>query len=160
MWMAMAIVEFEARLVHGHLAIYILPKSDGGGAYEVAGINERFHPEEAEHLAQLINEGRYDDAEQQACEYIAGFTDNVRTWTGNPAIESYLRDCSFNRGPRGCARILQMALRVEADGYVGPDTLAALKAAEHDASAVLLALRAARESYERDPVGRDESSIF
>ena len=159
--MAEAIVDFEARRDNHHkLVIYQLPAADGGGKYEVAGINERFHPDEAAHLAALINEGDYDGAEQQAREYIASFTDHVTLWTGVVAFESYLRDCSFNRGPRGSARILQRALGVDDDGRVGSLTLKALALVESDPASFLRQLRRAREQYERTVAGRDESSIF
>lgn len=158
--MAAAIVNFEARRENGHLAIYKLPTVDGGGKYEVAGINERFHPDEALHLAELINAGKFTEAEDEAREFIAAFTDHVSKWTDVPAIESYLRDCSFNRGPRGSARILQMALGVKDDGQVGPITLAALGEAAKNPSDLLSKLRAAREHYERVVVHRDETSIF
>ena len=50
--MAKAIVDFEARRdARGRLAVYRLPAGDGGGSYEVAGINDRYHPTEAAHLA-------------------------------------------------------------------------------------------------------------
>ena len=42
--MAAAIVNFEARRdSKRHLMVYKLPKGDGGGRYEVAGINERYN---------------------------------------------------------------------------------------------------------------------
>lgn len=159
--MAMKIVDFEARRdKNGHIQIYELPKADGGGKFEVAGINERFHPEEAAHLADLVNEGKFDDAEDQAAEFIAQFTDHVQNWTQIVAVESYLRDCSFNRGPRGSARILQRAVGVDDDGSVGKITRDAVRAAEANPSQLLARLRAAREQYERDVAHRDESSIF
>src|SRR5262245_5634250 len=99
-----SILDFEARRDRqGRLQIYKLPAGDGGGTYEVAGINERYHPEEARHLAQLIEAGHYEEAEEQALEIIATFTDVVTTWSTSTALESYLRDCAFNRGPRGAA---------------------------------------------------------
>jgi hypothetical protein len=49
-------------------------------------------------------------------------------------------------------------LGVDEDGEVGPLTLAASVAS--DAAMLIMRLRAARESYERNPVGRDESSQF
>ena len=159
--MAEAILNFEARRdKHGHLQIYKLPAGDGGGAYEVAGINERYHPDEARHLAELIEAGRHEEAEQQATEIIATFTDVVTTWTTSPAIESYLRDCAFNRGPRGAGRILQRAAGVKDDGVVGSHTRTTVAEVEHDPVALLNKMRAAREQYERDVAKRDESNKF
>ena len=159
--MAQAILDFEARRDRqGRLAVYILPSDDGGGTYEVAGINERYHPEEARQLAELIEAGQHDEAEALALEIIATFTDAVGTWSKVAAIESYLRDCAFNRGPRGAARILQRAVGTRDDGVVGPRTRAALAERERDPVALLHGMRAARERYEREVVGRDESSRF
>lgn len=159
--MAESIVNFEARRdKQGHLAIYKLPPGDGGGTFEVAGINERFHPDEAQHLADLINAGRFAEAEEQAQEFIATFTDLVTRWTTSSAIECYLRDCAFNRGPRGAARMLQRALGIADDGVVGPATMALVGEKEKEPLALLNALRAAREQYERDVVHRDETSKF
>jgi hypothetical protein len=82
-------------------------------------LKQPYHPQEALHLAELINAGLYDQAEAQAREFIATYTDFAQRWTSNTAVESYLRDCGFNRGPRGAARILQRALHVRDDGVVG-----------------------------------------
>lgn len=161
MQIAASIVKFEARYDgHHHIAIYKLPAADGGGDYEVAGINNRYHPDEAANLAELINADQFEKAEQEATEYIALMTDHVALWTSLTAIESYLRDSSFNRGPRGAARILQRSLQVEDDGGVGPITLSALRTAEQNPLALLESLRGARERYEREVVKRDENSIF
>jgi hypothetical protein len=150
-----SILDFEARRdANGHLRVYNLPPSDGGGRYEVAGINERYDPEEAAKLRDLVNAGRYDEAERDAAEYIAQYTDVVSKWTTVPSIEAYLRDCTFNRGPGGAAKILQMALGVKVDGGVGPETLAALREAEKDPARLLAVLRVAREHYELRVVGR------
>ena len=153
--MAKSIVNFEARRdAQGHLRVYNLPAGDGGGRYEVAGINDRYHPQEAAKLRDLINDGRYDEAENYATEVIAKYTDVVSKWTSVPEIEAYLRDCAFNRGPGGAAKILQMALAVNADGGVGPETLGALRKAESDPGRLLTALRVAREQYELKVAGR------
>ena len=64
---ARAIVGFEARRdKQGRIAIYKLPPGDGGGAFEVAGICDRYHPHEAEQLAQLIRDGKHAEAETRA----------------------------------------------------------------------------------------------
>ncbi|MBA3649888.1 MAG: hypothetical protein H0W66_00015 [Chthoniobacterales bacterium] len=70
--MAESIVQFEGRRdPQGHLRVYILPAGDGGGRYEVAGINDRYHPQEAAKLKALIDAGRYDEAGDYAAEVIA-----------------------------------------------------------------------------------------
>jgi Predicted Peptidoglycan domain len=155
--MAESIVKFEGRRdAQGHLRVYILPAGDGGGRYEVAGINDRYHPQEAARLRQLIDAGRFDEAEDYAAEVIAEYTDVVARWTAVPAIEAYLRDCAFNRGPGGAAKILQIALGVKVDGGVGPETLGALRRAETDPAKLLAKLRVAREQYELRVAGRRE----
>lgn len=131
MRMAKQIVDFEARRdKKGHLQVYKLPAWDGGGRYEVAGINEKYNKEVCDHLVELIEAGKYDKAEELATEFIASDTDVVVTWSKLPAIEFYLRDSVFNRGHAGGAKILQMALGVEPDGVVGARTRAVLAVAE------------------------------
>jgi hypothetical protein len=155
--MAGSIVKFEGRRdPQGHLRVYVLPAGDGGGRYEVAGINDRYHPQEAAKLRELIDAGRFDEAEDYAAEVIAAYTDVVAKWTTVPPIESYLRDCAFNRGPGGAAKILQIALGVKVDGGVGSETLGALRQAEKDPAKLLSALRVAREQYELRVAGRRE----
>lgn len=152
---AAQIVNFEARRdSKGRIMVYRLPSNDGGGTYEVAGINQRFHPDEAARLRDLIEAGKQDEAEKLADEYIASYTDVVAKWTTVGPIESYLRDSAFNRGPTGAAKILQIALGVKADGRIGPVTVEALRKAEEDPEKLLAALREARETYELRVSGR------
>src|SRR5262245_1714474 len=159
--MAAAILEFEARRdKQGHLTVYKLPKGDGGGRYEVAGINERYNKETVDVLVSLLQQKSYDEAETLADDFIAQDTDRAASWTNIPAIEFYLRDSVFNRGANGAARILQRALGIHDDGVVGPQTRAVEVAAEGDAALLLGKLRLAREQYERDVAHRDESSKF
>lgn len=149
------IVDCEARRdSKGRICIYKLPKADGGGTYEIAGINDRYHPGAASHLAELIKRGFPQEAETRAQDYILEYTDVVIGWHPSLAVEAYLRDTAFNRGPGGAAKILQRALGVKIDGGVGPITKAA--AAKRPAALLLFDLRRARESYElaiAPPVG-------
>ena len=157
--MAEAILGFEARRdVNGHLAVYNLPAGDGGGKYEVAGINDRYHKAEADKLVALIRAAKYQEAEDYAVEVIADYTDLVAEWSNDAGIEFYLRDCVFNRGATGATRILQRALAIADDGEVGPQTRSAV--ASINAEQLLQRLRSAREQYERAVVRRNESSKF
>ncbi len=155
--MARFIVDREARLdAAGHLKVYKLPAGDGGGSYEIAGINDRYHLNQAEILRCLLLEGKYDEALESAVHYIANYTDIASRWTRHPATEAFVRDCVFNRGPGGALRILQSALGVAADGKYGPKTARASDLAHTDGAKLLLSLRQEREAYERriaPPVG-------
>jgi lysozyme family protein len=157
---AQAIVHFEARRDNkGRLKVYQIPSGDGGGKYEIAGINVRFHRKEAAALKALIEAGKQKDAEQRAVYYIATYTDAVAAWTRHAALEAFLRDCCFNRGAGGAAMILQIALGVVVDGGVGPKTLAAADAIR-EVDIALRHLRSARDTYEREHVGRGPRSKF
>jgi len=159
--MAKAILDFEARRdKNGHLQVYELPAGDGGGRYEVGGINERYNKETCDSLVALVKAKRFAEAEALAIDFIAQDTDRVVTWTRIPALEFFFRDSVFNRGGGGGARILQRALGVKDDGAVGKDTRGALTRAEQDVAGLLTKLRAAREDYERNVVGRNEKSKF
>lgn len=159
MAMAKKIVEFEAeRDKKGHLVVHKLRPDDGGGRYEVAGINEKYNQEVCDHLVELIEAGEYAKAELLATEFIASSTDIAASWTKSAAIESYLRDSVFNRGQGGGAMILQMALGFQPDGVVGPATRAVMAVAERDPERLLQDLRAAREKFERRK--RDEQSPY
>lgn len=152
--MARDIVNFEARRdKSGHLCVYNLPANDGGGRYEVAGINERYDKVAVDKLVEMINAGQYDEAESFAEEYIAENTDPAELLSDIPCLESYLRDIVFNRGQKGCVKTLQLALGVTPDGKWGPKSKAAMAAAEANPQALLTSLRAARERYESEFVG-------
>ena len=148
------IVNAEARRdAKGRIRVYQLPAGDGGGTYEVAGINDRYDPQMAPHLRNLIELGQQAQAEIDAAEYILGNTDVVQAWSSMPAIEVYLRDTCFNRGPLGAAKILQLALGhahadIAVDGHIGPVTLGFAHAVT-DGKEFLGFLRNAREIYER-----------
>lgn len=157
--MGESILNYEARRdSNGHLAVYQLPVGDGGGTYEVAGINDRYHPKEADELRRMIARREFEEAEEFATDFMVEYTDGVKDWHSDAGVEFFLRDSAFNRGPRGAARIFQRALGVEDDGEIGPITRQAASRATVDQ--LLLLLRESREEYEREVVGRDESSKF
>ena len=165
------IVDHEARRdSNGRIKVYYLPSGDGGGRFEIAGINERYHPVKANRLYMLIQQGKHKQAEEEAVEYIRQWTKDAADWTDVLSIQAFLRDTIFNRGVRGAGTVLQLALNslghdLEVDGRVGPLTLAALREEEKNEEALLHALRQAREKYERTkypwkPNARNESSKF
>ena len=140
----------------GRLKVYPLPKADGGGTFEIAGINDRYHPKAATHLKNLIDNNRHAHAENYAKKYLVEYTDVVKAWTELAPLEAFLRDTAFNRGPKGALRILQIALGIADDGKFGPVTKTALAKAAKNVTAFLDMLRDARETYEirvAPPVG-------
>jgi len=156
---ARLIVDYEARRdAQGHLKVYHLPAGDGGGDREVAGINDRYHPQVLDRIERLLSEGKYAEAEAAAADHIMRYTDPVAMLSEVPAVQFALRDTAFNRGPTGAVKILQDALGLPADGIPGPMTKAALREAEKDPAALLPKIRKSRERYERRT--RDESSPF
>jgi hypothetical protein len=151
--MAKDIINFEARRdKQGHLVVYQLPANDGGGRYEVAGINEKYDKEQVDHLVYLLNAGKFDEAETYAEEYIASNTDVAAKWTDVPCIESYLRDIVFNRGEGGALRTLRHALDLR-DLSVFGDAGPAMRKAEQQPQELLARLRESREWYEKNIVG-------
>lgn len=172
--MGREIVQFEGRFdSQGRLQVYKLPPGDGGGAFEIAGINDRYHPTKSKQLKSLIESGQHDKAHSEAGSYIVAYTDPILKFfpsldyaEKNPHIEFLLRDSAFNRGNKGAATILQLALGVTPDGIVGPITQKAFKEAlDKDPSALARNITKARETYERNSYPwktgkRDESSKF
>lgn len=160
----------------GKLVVYRLPGGDGGGDFEVAGINDRYHPRMARTLRAMILRGEHDEAEIRARDYLENYTDAVNEWHPDEVVEGYLRCCAFNRGPKGAAWILQYALRYGfspslysdaylLDGEYGRVTRrGAYSVAAQDPEKMLFALFGARAIYERTPTAwkgsRDEGSIF
>jgi hypothetical protein len=156
---AKKIVDYEARRdAQGHLWVYNLPVGDGGGEREVAGINDRYHPEVLDRIEKLIGEGKHEEAEDAAAEHIMFYTDPVAMLSEVPAVQFALRDMAFNRGPTGAVKILQDGLGLPVDGVAGPKTKEVLREAGSNPEQLLLDLRASRERYERRT--RDESSPF
>jgi hypothetical protein len=172
--MGKAIVEFEGRYKNGKLQVYKLPPGDGGGSYEIAGINERFHPEKAKQLKALIETGQPERAEFVASNYIETYTRGVSSFFPDnvnpddyPHIEFLLRDTCFNRGLKGAATVLQLALGMATvDGVVGIRTRTEFGAQlADDPLALAKRISQARETYERTTYPwkgskRDESSKF
>lgn len=148
-------VDFEARKDKaGNVAVYQLPSGDGGGTYEVAGINDRYHPGEATRLAALPPEQRADAAALYIRKYTAPVVDAMPQ-----QVKAFTQDMVFNRGPTGAVRYFQRGLNslgqnLEVDGRLGPKTLAAIQAVqprELMRAASLAQLEDERRMAERNP---------
>ena len=151
-------VDFEARKDKaGNVAVYQLPSGDGGGTFEVAGINDRYHPGEATRLASLPPEQRAEAAAQYVRKYTAPVVDVMPQ-----PVKAFTQDMVFNRGPTGAVRYFQRGLNslgqnLAVDGRLGPKTLAAIGAVEPKAlmrAASLAQLEDERRMAERNPARR------
>jgi len=124
---AMKTVDFEARKdKDGNPIIYELPAGDMGGKYEVAGINDKYHPEAFKRISALPKEQR----KAAAAEYIQGYTAPLVSQLPQ-AIQPFAQDMAFNRGLGGATKYFQQGLnqlgqKVDVDSGIGPKTLSAM----------------------------------
>ena len=120
-------VEWESRKdKQGNLAVYKLPSGDMGGNYEVAGINDKYHPEAFKAISSLPPQERA----SAAAEYIQGYTAPLVERLPQ-ALQPFTQDMAFNRGLGGATKYLQQGLNtlgmsVKVDGGMGPKTLKAI----------------------------------
>jgi len=120
---ALATVDWEARKdKQGNIDVYNLPSGDMGGSYEIAGINNKYHPMAAEMLRNLPPEERRDAAAKYIVEYTRPLTSQLPV-----AYRPFFQDLAFNRGAGGATKFLQRAIGVKDDGVLGPQTLKALE---------------------------------
>ena len=124
-------VEWEGRKdKQGNLSVYKLPSGDMGGNYEVAGINDRYHPEAFKAISLLPAQERA----KAAAEYIQGYTAPLVEKLPQ-ALQPFTQDLAFNRGLGGATKYIQQGLntlgqKVAVDGGFGPKTLAAINQVE------------------------------
>ena len=120
---ALATVDMEARKdKSGNVMVYNIPSGDMGGSYEVAGINDKYHPAAAQMLKNLPPEERRDAAARYVVEYTKPFTSKLPE-----PYRPFFQDLAFNRGVGGATKFLQRAIGVKDDGALGPQTLKALE---------------------------------
>ena len=145
-------VEWEARKdKQGNLAVYKLPTGDMGGNFEVAGINDRYHPEAFKAISSLPAQERA----KAAAEYIQGYTAPLVERLPQ-TLQPFTQDLAFNRGLGGATKYIQQGLnalgqKVSVDGGLGPKTLAAINQVEPRAL-----MRAASDAQLQDEYRRAE----
>lgn len=116
----------------GRVAIYKLPPGDGGGTYEIAGINNGSHPKKYAELEALVKAGKHAEAEQEAKRYIIQYTQPVGSILQTAGVKSsgidyFLRDMYFNGGEWGAVRVIHRALGVEESKKFNSGTVEAIK---------------------------------
>jgi hypothetical protein len=120
-------VEWEGRKdKQGNLSVYKLPTGDMGGNFEVAGINDRYHPEAFKAISSLPAQERA----KAAAEYIQGYTAPLVEKLPQ-ALQPFTQDLAFNRGLGGATKYIQQGLntlgqKVTVGGGMDAKTLAAI----------------------------------
>ncbi len=146
-------VNWEGRRdASGNLSVYKLPSGDMGGNFEIAGINDRYHPEAFKAISSLPAQER----EEAAAEYIRSYTAPLVSQL--PAqMRPFAQDLAFNRGLGGAARYIQQGLRelgqdVAVDGKLGPKTLAAIQGVQPRALMQATSNAQLQDEYQRAEV--------
>lgn len=109
------IIALEARTdKNGNIKEYTLPAADGGGTHEIAGINNKYHPEAYARIKALLDAGKQEEARQAISDHIIHYTQPAADFlttqgTKSQAAEYMLRDIYFNMGPPGFQRVLTRA---------------------------------------------------
>jgi len=124
---ALKTIDWEARKdKQGNVQVYKLPAGDMGGNFEVAGINDKYHPDAFKRIAALPAQERAQAAAQYVKEYTSPFVNKLPE-----PIRPFAQDLAFNRGMGGATKYIQQGLNtlgqnVAVDGGLGPKTLAAI----------------------------------
>jgi len=137
----------------GNLSVYALPAGDMGGDYEVAGINDRYHPEAFRKIAGLPAQQREEAAAKYISEYTAPLVSRLPQ-----AIQPFAQDMAFNRGMGGATKYIQeglnsLGIKVAVDGAIGPKTLAAIGGV--NPKQLMIAASQAQLNDERTRAGAD-----
>jgi hypothetical protein len=124
---ALKTIDFEARKdKQGNVQVYKLPAGDMGGNFEVAGINDKYHPDAFKRISSLPAQERAQAAAQYVKEYTRPFVSKLPE-----AVQPFAQDLAFNRGMGGATKYIQQGLntlgqKVAVDGGLGPKTLQAI----------------------------------
>lgn len=134
----------------GRPAIYNLPQADGGGDYEIAGLNQKSNPKELAHLRAMIENGA---PTEKIEEYIRSvyktktqYGADMLTYRHSQGIELFMRDCAMNHSPQGVRTIVANAVGVRKDHPNLPQAIASF-VHNHGEAALLQNLAIARANY-------------
>jgi hypothetical protein len=124
---ALRTIDWEARKdKQGNVQVYKLPAGDMGGNFEVAGINDKYHPDAFKRISSLPAQERAQAAAQYVKEYTSPFVSKLPQ-----AVQPFAQDLAFNRGMGGATKYIQQGLntlgqKVAVDGGLGAKTLQAI----------------------------------
>ncbi len=107
----------EARTdANGRPQIYKLPAGDGGGNFEVAGLNEKSNPVELEHVKLMLEANR---PTAEIRDYIKSVYKQKTNYAAqlipdscSQGIELTIRDCALNHSPGGVSTIIKSAIGI------------------------------------------------
>lgn len=138
------------RDANGKIAVYYPDEEDGGGEYEVAGINQKYHPKMAAKLKRMVESGASDEEiEAEVMAYYKQDTDKgfalVGAYTRSKGIELFIRDCTLNHGLTGTGRVIRRALSLGDSDNLGRAVENFIN--EHGEQQFLEALVRGRASY-------------
>jgi len=128
---ALKTVDWEGRKdTSGNLQVYNLPSGDEGGSQEIAGINNKYHPEAFNKISSLPPQ----DRARAAADYIQSYTAPLVSMLPTK-LQAFTQDMAFNRGMGGATKYLQqglnsLGLNVKVDGAIGPKTIQAINQAD------------------------------
>ena len=100
----------------GRIAVYYPTKEDGGGEYEVAGINQASHPVKSAQLKRMVEDPTVsnEEIENEVAAYYKQYTQQgvalVSSSTRSKGIELFMRDCTLNHGLEGAKKVVRRAL--------------------------------------------------
>lgn len=142
----------EARMSDGKLQVYTPPSGDGGGSYEVAGITQKYQPQEAARLKALIDSGRNDEAAAAAKDFYRQRAAPFTSLTQDRGLQLQLADTVHHRGEGGLRRVLQRATGSDSRDY--GELIGGLS----ERKDALDAFHQARQDYEWEEVDRGRAS--
>ena len=148
---------YEARLDGaGKVTVYNLPRWDQWGSYEVAGINNGYHPQEAARLASLIRSWNQEQAKKEAIKYIEQFTQaENKVVSQNKGVNFMMLDSTFHRWGGGSASIASYILDGQFSTNWDQNKQARWSQLERqDPRWLISRIRDAREGYELYKFGR------
>ena len=118
------------------------------GAFAISGINSAAFPDEFDAIAKLMISERGPAIE---AFYRSHFWGRSYDALASDELAKRIFDAAVNMGSGTAIKILQSAIGVEADGVLGPATVAAANAGDHVADFIAARIRHYRDIVTKNP---------